>query len=132
MSATATHHDGAGRRDAALDALAELRDLHVLRGRRALLSALVAHGTATADDVRAAVDLPDGIDPVCLGAVPLPLARAGIIVRAGYVPTGRPTAHARPVAVWRLADRAAAVAWLREHPDQPDDDDGATVQAMLW
>lgn len=129
-----THLDGAGRRDHVLDVLAELRDVLVLRGRRALLSALLAHGTATADDVRAAVDLPDGIDPVCLGAVPLPLARAGIIERAGYVPTGRPTAHARPVAVWRLVDRAGAIAWLAGHPDQPDadDDQGDVVQTTLW
>lgn len=98
-----THLDGAGRRDRVLDVLAELRDLHVLRGRRALLTALLAHGTATADDVRAGVDLPANIDPVCLGSVPLPLARAGIVERAGYVPTTRRLAHARPVAIWRLA-----------------------------
>lgn len=131
----ATDRDGAARRDDALAMLAELRELHVLRGRRALLAALLTHGTATADDVRAAVDLPARIDPVCLGAVPLPLVRAGIVARDGYRPTCRPTAHARPVAVWRLVDRAGAVRWLAEHPDQPDDADdhqGDAAQTTLW
>lgn len=117
--------DGEARKIAALDLLVDRRDLIVLRGRRALLTALLAVGEATADDVRDLVDLPAGIDPVCLGAVPSVLARAGIIFRIGYSPTCRPDAHARPVSVWRLADRAAAVRWLADHPDRPDDDDHA-------
>ncbi|HUY93331.1 MAG TPA: hypothetical protein VMV10_31685 [Pirellulales bacterium] len=128
-----TDLDGAARRDPALDLLAERREVYVLRGRRALLTALLTRGTATADDVRAAVELPDSIDPVCLGAVPLPLVRAGIIERAGYAATARPEAHARPVAVWRLTDRAAAERWLAAHPDRPDDDDqGDAVQTTPW
>ncbi len=100
--------------------LAHRRDFYVLRGRRALLVALLGTGEATADDVRDGLDLPAGIDPVCLGAVPLALVRAGIIRRAGYAPTCRPMAHARPVSVWTLADREAAERWLRNHPDLPD------------
>jgi hypothetical protein len=125
--------DGARRKDDELERLAKLRAIHVNRGRRALLSALLAHGTATADDVRAGVDLPSGVNPVCLGAVAPPLAKAGIIALAGFSLSSRPTAHARPVSVWALRDRDAAIAWLAEHPDQPDDDDqGDHVQTTLW
>lgn len=109
-----------------LDAMAVLavqREAVVRRGQRALLTALLSLGTATADEVRDAVDLPDGIDPVCLGAVPLALVRAGIIRRAGFTPTCRPMAHARPLTVWTLADQAAAERWLLAHPELPDPDD---------
>lgn len=128
-----TDLDGTARRDAALAMLAAERELYVLRGRRALLAALMANGTATADDVRAAVELPPGINPKCFGAVAVPLAKAGIIERVTYAATARPEAHARPVAVWRLADRAAAIAWLAAHPDRPDDaDQDEAVQTSLW
>ena len=106
-----------------LDAHATLearRELFILRGRRALLLRLLDEGEATADDVRAAVELPDGIDPVCLGTVPGELARAGIVERIGFAKTARPEAHARPVSVWRLVDRAAAITWLAAHHDRPD------------
>ncbi len=112
--------EGARRKLSAHSLLAARRELYVLRGRRALLAALLDRGEATADDVRRAVALPDGIDPVCLGTVPGELARAGIIARIGFATTARPEAHARPVSVWRLADRAAALAWLAAHPDRPD------------
>jgi hypothetical protein len=123
------HHqdDGERRKLDAIALLSDRRDLYVLRGRRALLTALLAVGEATADDVRDALDIPPNIDPVCLGAVPVALARAGIIERVGYVPTCRPDAHARPVSLWALADRAAAVQWLRDHPDRPDDDQAADL-----
>lgn len=96
------------------------RELIILRGRRALLTVLLRTGRATADDVRDTVELPEGIDPVCLGAVPGALARTGIIERIGFGPSSRADAHARPVSVWRLADRDAALAWLAVHPDRPD------------
>lgn len=114
-------NDGGERAKAEALALLEARrDLYVLRGRRALLKALLLTGRATADDVRAAVELPDGLDPKLFGAVPGALARAGIIEADGCVITGRPEAHARPVKVWRLADYPAAHRWLAEHPDRPD------------
>lgn len=118
---------GEARRDEALALLANRRDLYVLRGRRALLTAVLAVGQATADDVRDALELPADIDPVCLGAVPVALARAGIVRRVGYVPTCRPDAHARPVSLWALADRAAAIRWLADHPDRSDDDQAADL-----
>jgi hypothetical protein len=107
-------------RDAAIELLESRRLVFVNRGRRALLLRLLTGEPATADDVRAVVELPETIDPVCLGAVPGSLARAGIITRAGFVATARPDAHARPVSVWSLADREAALEWLRGHPDKPD------------
>ncbi|MDA1053797.1 MAG: hypothetical protein O3C40_25390 [Planctomycetota bacterium] len=115
-----TKTTGTKARDAAIELLEERRQVIVNRGRRALLTRLVTGATATADDVRAAVELPETIDPVCLGAVPGALARAGIITRAGFVATARPDAHARPVSIWSLADREAALEWLRGHPDKPD------------
>lgn len=107
----------------ALTTLEARRRVYVNRGRRALLGMLLRHGHATADDVRNAVDLPPDVDPVCFGAVPGALARAGIIERAGFKSSVRADAHARPVSVWRLVDRDAALAWLDEHPDMPDPDD---------
>jgi len=112
--------EGERRKSAAFALLEALRELYVLRGRRALLARLLDAPQATADDVRDAVEMPDEINPVCLGVVPGPLARAGIIERVGFAESRRPDAHARPVSVWRLADRAAALAWLAAHPDRPD------------
>ena len=99
-----------------------------------MLLRLLDAGTATADDVRAAVELPDGIDPRCLGAVPGPLADAGIIRRADYRPSSRPERHASIIAIWALADRAAALAWLAVHPELPDpsEGEGDGRQLMLW
>ncbi len=112
--------DGEARKLDAHALLEARREVYVLRGRRVLLQRLLDAGEATADDVRDAVELPDRINPVCLGVVPGPLARAGIIERVGFVESRRPDAHARPVSVWRLADRAAALTWLAAHPDRPD------------
>jgi len=112
--------DGEARKLDAHALLETRREVYVLRGRRALLRRVLDAPEATADDVRDAVELPDEINPVCLGVVPGPLARAGIIERVGFAESRRPDAHARPVSVWRLADRAAALAWLAAHPDRPD------------
>jgi hypothetical protein len=75
------------------------------------------------------VPLPDGIGPRSYGAVPLPLAEDGIICHRGYTATRRPEGHARPIAVWALADRAAALAWLADHPELPDT---VPEQRTLW
>jgi hypothetical protein len=120
---------GADRRNAALELLRRRRAALVRRGQRALLGQLLAAGTATADDVRAAVELPLDIDPRCMGAVPGELADADIIRPAGYVRTGRPAGHARPVLRWQLANRDAALAWLTTHPDLPDTE---PEQRTLW
>jgi hypothetical protein len=114
--------EGERRKREQLARLAERRAVYVRRGRRALLLQLLAGRTATADDVRAAIQLPPGLDPRCLGAVPIALAEAGIIERVDYTPSMRSERHASIIAVWGLADRAAALAWLTDHPDVPDPD----------
>jgi hypothetical protein len=116
----AAGHEGERRKRKALTLLEARRRVYVRRGRRALLSQLLASGTATADDVRAAVELPRGIGPRCYGAVPTALAKAGLIRAVGYRPSERPEAHGRPVTIWQLADRGGALAWLRDHPDAPE------------
>ena len=110
--------EGVRRRDEAFLTLAARREIYILCGRRALLLALLAgDGIATIDDVRERVELPADIDPVCFGAVPGHLARAGIIAAEGFAKVTRREAHARPVQRWRLVDREAAAAWLATHPD---------------
>jgi hypothetical protein len=108
---------GKARKDAALTLHEQHRAYAILCGRRAMLTTLLAGAECvTADTVRDAVTLPDGVDPVCLGAVPGPLARAKIIARDGYQETARAAGHARPIARWRLVDRAAAEQWLAANP----------------
>ena len=122
---TRNQAEGERRKAAALDLLAQRRAVYVRRGQRALIGALLCCGSATSDEVRACVELPVGIDPVCLGAVPAALTRAGIVYRAGYAPTCRPSAHRRPVSVWALAD----------HPDLPDpgnNEDSEVRQGSLF
>jgi len=131
--------NGERRKADALELLEARRELYVLRGRRALVGKMLAgDGTATADDVRAAVELPAELDPRCLGSVPGRLAYDGIIGPAGFVRSARPEGHARWIQVWQLADRAAAEAWLRDHPDRPDPEPekagppGAGRQGLLF
>lgn len=88
---------------------------------RALLNCLMDGGTATIEDARDAVEVPEGFNPKAFGSVPGTLARAGVIRRAAYVTAQRPAAHARPLSLWELADRDAALAWLATHPELPDD-----------
>jgi len=109
--------------------LASRREVYVLRGRRALLTVLLARGTATADDVRAAVELPGGLNPTAFGVVPGHLARAGIIKPAGFAKSRRPAAHGRHVQLWELADRGAALAWLAAHPEPGGEPEPAAAKA---
>jgi hypothetical protein len=108
--------NGNTRKQAAHTRLEAQRERYVRLGRRAFLVHLIEHGSATADDTRAVIELPDGINPKLFGAVPGPLARAGIIRRVAFTTTTRAVAHARPVSVWALADEAKAHAWLVENP----------------
>jgi hypothetical protein len=124
--------EGERRRDAALDLLRERRAVWVRRAQRALLTAVLERGTATADDVAAAVDLPPDLDGRLLGAAPGALAHAGLLELCGYVRSTRPTRHASVIAVWGLADAAAALAWLRDNPDLPDLDEGEQRQLTLF
>ena len=112
---------GERRKTDALVTLAERRETCVNRGRRALLSAMLdGDGRASADDVYAAVELPSGMDPCCLGSVPGALAYQRIIRPTGFVRSTRPERHACWIQVWELVDRAAAERWLTEHPELLD------------
>ena len=113
--------EGEYRRDGAIALFEVHREVYVRRGRRALLTAMLAgNGMATADDVRDLVSLPNTIGPKLFGSVPTALAMAGIIARDGFCNTRRAEGHARPISVWRLIDRDAAKQWLATHPDLPD------------
>jgi hypothetical protein len=117
----AGRREGGCRKDAAHALLEARREALVRRGRRALLLQLLCAGTATADDV---ADLlgpsPADLDPRWLGTVPGALALAGIIKRAGFISSCRPSRHASTLSVWELADRGAALLWLARNPDLPD------------
>lgn len=93
-----------------------------------LLRVLLERGTATADDVRPLVPVPAGIDPKVFGAVPGPLARAGIIRADGYRKSDRKEARARPNRIWTLADRAAALKWLANYPTPMDETPAASPE----
>lgn len=108
--------DGEALRDAALALLAAHRADLVRDLQRAALVLAIARDTITADDIRAAVPIPPGVRPVVVGAALRPLAVAGYLRRVGYRASARPVAHARPLAVWALADDAGAAAWLTAHP----------------
>jgi hypothetical protein len=124
-------NEGERRRDAALDLLRDRRAAWVRRAQRALLTAAVERGTATADDVAAAVDLPQDLDGRLLGAAPGALVHAGLLDLRGYVRSCRPQRHASILTVWGLTDAAAAVAWLRDNPDLPDSDECEQRQRTL-
>jgi hypothetical protein len=103
-------------KQAALNKHEQNRPQFLLKARHALLAAMLRNGQATADDVRHALDIPEHINPKCLGAVPTALAKARIIASDGFRKSVRRSAHARPVTVWRLIDPSAALAWLAENP----------------
>jgi len=127
-----THAEGEQRKADALNTLEANRESIVLRGRRLLLEAMLAgDGRATADDIRDRLDLPRGIDPKVCGTIPGALAHLGLIERIGYQPSARPEAHARPVSVWQLSNRQAALRWLAEHPE-PDAPEPAMRQRDLF
>jgi hypothetical protein len=110
------------------------RAIYVRRAQRALLCRLLDMGTATADDVRQAVELPPDIDPRCLGSVPGPLVRAGIIRRVSWTPSCRAVRHACHTSVWALVDADAARQWLTDYPELPDLDpcEGEGRQLSFW
>jgi hypothetical protein len=111
--------EGERRKAHQLDNLEAHREVYVHRGRRALIEKCLRDGIATADDVRT-VELPEGMDPRCFGAVPGPLARAGIIRRADFGKSNRRQRNASYISIWELCDAEAARDWLRRHPEMPD------------
>lgn len=129
----AGRREGERRKNAALDLLAARREVFVRRGQRALLAVLLEGApTATADDVRAAVELPPDLDPRLLGAVPRTLALAGIVRRVDFQKSCRPERHASFVGLWELADRQAAIEWLARNPEPPDPEPEPLDDLPLW
>ena len=114
--------EGEARRDAALALLRARRRSIIRECERAAVLAALDHGAVTADDVRAVVAIPPGMNPKLVGVVFRDLADAGILRRDGYRQSRRPAAHARPLSVWRLTDAAAAWGWLAANPSLPIDE----------
>jgi hypothetical protein len=108
--------EGEARRDAALCLLRARRADLIRACTAAALRVALGRGEVCADDVRAVVPIPADISPKLVGVVFRDLADAGILRRAGFRPSTRPAAHARPLSVWQLADAGAALAWLAAHP----------------
>jgi len=104
--------EGEVRRDAALNLLRARRADLIRACTAAALRIALDRGEVCADDVRAGVPIPPDISPKLVGCVFRDLADAGILRRAGFRPSTRPTAHARPLSVWRLADATAATVRL--------------------
>lgn len=116
---TDSRGEGATRRDVALGLLETHRRRTVVLGQRAFLQLLLSRSEAcgSVDEIHDSLSLPSGINPAVLGAIPGRLRRASLIEAAGFAVASRPVAHARPVRLWRLINRAAAVRWLQENPD---------------
>jgi len=104
------------RKDEALANHEARRCYVLLHARHAFLNYLLETGTVTADDIRGKIEIPDGVNPVCLGSVPGLFARGLMIRRCGYVESTRPAAHARPLSVWELLNREKAEQWLTNNP----------------
>lgn len=121
-TASELQQTGSERKAEAHAFLEERRDIHIRRARRAFLEHAIEYGFVTADDVRDAIELPDGLDPKLLGPVPTPFAQAGIVERVGYRNSIREASHARPISVWKLRDRAAAERWLRDNPVESEEE----------
>jgi hypothetical protein len=124
--------EGERRRDAALALLALHRDPTVRRLQRAYLLHLLTAGPSTIDPIRAAVPIPGETDPRCVGAAVRGLATLRLIRRAGLTCPARHAAHGRDLPVWEIADRAAALVWLADHPGPPEPGQGEPPQREFW
>jgi hypothetical protein len=124
--------EGERRRDSAHALLHARRATLIRRVQRALVVHLLDHGPDTSDPVRDVVPIPLGTDPRLVGAAIRDLALAGLIRQAGRRRSRRPVAHGRDLPVWAIADRAAALDWLRGHPESPDADSGAPPTGSLF
>ena len=103
---------GEALRDCALNQLRDYRPELIRQFSVAAIRIALDTGEVCADDVRALVSIPDGINPKFVGCVFRDLADAGILRRDGYQLTKRAIAHARPISRWRLADALKATARL--------------------
>ena len=112
FESTPDTNTGEALRDHSLNQLRERRPELIRQFSDAAIRIALDSGIVCADDVRALVPIPDGINPKFVGCVFRDLADAGILRRDGYQPSKRPKAHARPITLWRLADAHKAIARL--------------------
>jgi hypothetical protein len=108
--------DGTLRKNAAHALLEARRRAALTIARRAFLEIALRDSVVDADAVHDAVNLPEGLDPRWLGAVPKPLANSRIVERAEMVKSARPERNGSYITRWALRDRASAEKWLRENP----------------
>ena len=89
-------------RDAALDLLEETRAEWLERARGIACDVAHRKGYVTADDIHEFCPPPSEFDPRVIGAVFQPR----MFVKVGMTQTGRPEAHARPIALFRLEEES--------------------------
>ena len=102
-------------RDKALDLLAEHRSELILELQRCAMRIALDRADFTADDVREAMPIPIGTNPVVLGSAIGSLSRGGYLKQIGYRKSTRAVAHRRPVAIWYAQDKEACQHWLDNH-----------------
>ena len=105
--------EGEARRDSALLLLAATRAELVRQLQMAAIRIGFEQNELTADDVRAVVPIPDGINAKVVGAALNQLSKFGFR-SVGYRKSARPIAHARPLTIWRLVNQHDAMARLAE------------------
>lgn len=127
-------------KDEVLKLLEETRAKIIQIGRRGFAEKLLACGFATADDAHKHFEkdgFPEGINPVCLGAVTRPFIKGKWIVKDGYVLSQRTEHnHSREITRWRLLNREAVEAFVSTLPPAADSmpvvDDSPAVQGSLF
>lgn len=126
----------AGRRaaDAAISGHEARRRRYLLQAMRWFIELLIelvgeTEG-ATTDDLR--LRRPELAHPQSAkGTIPKVLRRARVIRFVGWREATRESSHARPMRIWRLVSRDAALKWLTEHP-LPASDGSPPVQRSLF
>ena len=118
--------EGERRKGEAFANLEAHREAILRKARRAFVTALLANGRATIDDVRSEVVLPPGMNPICFGPVASPFARLKFVHRIGFAETTRPEAHCRPVGVWETTSTTGLTNWLATHPEITANETGST------
>ena len=123
--------EGERRKGEAFANLEAHREWILLKARRVFVAVLLEKGRCTIDCVRAAIELPAGMNPVCFGPVPTSFARQHLIERVGFADTTRAEARCRPVSIWELKSPSGLAQWLLDHPDRPSPVDAGKEQQSL-
>lgn len=95
---------GRKQRDNALELLERTRKQYVRRARAYAIGHARLHGSVTADDVRKALPLPEGIDGRVMGAI----FNTQALKKIGYTQTKVATSHGRPIAVFAINREAVS------------------------